>query len=537
MSPKSSQLPRASAAVMLTRGAGAELEVFFVKRSERLRFFGGSWAFPGGVIDPMDAELARDPEVDGERALLACGLRELFEETGVLAGGLGTATFDAKWRDPLGQRGGPTPEAATAWRALCATVGERLLDGLRPIGRITTPGFRPLRYATLFLHAELPAGAEASILEGELEAGRFERPRDVLLEWQRGEREVVPPVLFLLELLVAAQAQAADPLASFFVAAADEMAAIEAGRLHAAYTSPGLLAAPLRTPTLPPASTTNCYLVGHERVFVVDPGTYEDSERARLFETLDAWRAAGRQVAGVLLTHQHGDHVGSASAVCARYDVPLFAHAHTLAVLEPRWGSGTLEGITEAGVEARSLGPRPARIEAIGDGACFDLGTSLDGRPDWQLVARLTPGHARGHLVFVDERHGALIVGDMVSTVSTIVIDPPEGHLATYLASLELLLEIGAGENPKSRPDQWTLLPAHGPWTSRGADLVRRYLTHRAEREASLVRGLERGLTSPDELVAFVYADTDERLWPLAKRSLAAGLEKLAEEGRLPENA
>ena len=51
------------------------------------------------------------------------------------------------------------------------------------------------------------------------------------------------------------------------------------------------------------------------------------------------------------------------------------------------------------------------------------------------------------------------------------------------------------------------------------------------------MRGLERGLTTPDELVAFVYADTDERLWPLAKRSLAAGLEKLSEEGRLPEIA
>lgn len=528
--------PRASAAVMLTRGAGAALEVYLVKRSEKLRFFGGSWAFPGGVVDAMDAELAGDDAPDGERALLACGLRELFEETGVLAGALRGSEVPGReeWRRELGSRGGPSEEAVARWRALCAEAASKgsLLDGLRPIGKITTPGFRPLRYATLFLHAELPAGEVATILPGELDEGGFMRPADVLAEWKRGEREVVPPVLFILEML-AVELEGGAGLEGFFRAADEAMKAIQEGRLHAAYTSPGVLAAPLLTPTLPPAATTNCYLVGTERVFVVDPGAYDESEHERLFDTLDRWQADGREVAGVLLTHQHGDHVGAVSAVCARYGVALLAHAATLAALESRWSddgqASAASAVSEAGVSVRPLGPRPAKCVAISEGQTFDLGASLDGRAGWQLVARHTPGHARGHLVFVDERHRAVLVGDMVSTVSTIVIDPPEGDLGVYLASLERLLELG-GEGR-----EWTLLPAHGPWTSKGAALVRRYLAHRAEREASLLRGLERGLRTEDELVAFVYADTDERLWPLAKRSLAAGIGKLGQEGRLPE--
>lgn len=531
--------PRISAAVMLTRVVDGELEVFFARRSPALRFFGGAWAFPGGVRDDLDEELAAaDGQATETGGLLACGLRELFEELGVLAGGLTGIELPGRegLRADLGRRGGPTPEAEAAWRAFCEPVAGdgALLAGLRPIGLITTPAFRPLRYRTLFLHAELPAGETPTVVEGELVDGRFARPAHVLRAWERGEHEVVPPVLFLLELLAKGLADAGDPQAGlerFFESAGEAMEHIARGRLHSAFTSPGILAAPLRTPTLPPAMTTNTYLVGTEHVFVIDPGTYDEGERARLFDTLDRWQADGRRIAGVLLTHQHGDHVGSASAVCARYDVPLFAHAETLAILERRWNGGEVPSLmAEAGVTPRALGTKPADVRAIEDGHVFELGASPDGRPDWQLVARHTPGHARGHLVFVDARYGTQIVGDMASTISTIVIDPPEGDLAEYLDSLRAMLAWGAESEPE-RQGEWNLLPAHGPWTSRGAALVERYLSHRAEREASLLRGLAKGFPSRRELVGFVYADTDERLWPVAERSLLAGLHKLAAEG------
>ncbi|MDF1800614.1 MAG: MBL fold metallo-hydrolase [Planctomycetota bacterium] len=561
--------PRPSAAILLCRRDGAELEVYLAERSPKLRFFGGSWAFPGGVLDTLDEELAAGlpsgpsgvPSAESEgpfddQSLTLSALRELFEETGVLLEPLASAlprdteagrAARAELRAGLSPRRGATPEARRAWQALCApllergaTPAARLTAALRPIGRITTPGFRPRRYETLFLLAELPAGEVPEVIPGELVAGRFVKPAEALAAWRRGEERIVPPALFLLEFLAQAWTDAAPDatdaakLDAALEAAGVAMAAIVAGRLHSAYTSPGVLAAPLRTPTLPPAATTNTYLVGHSDLYVIDPGTSEDGARARLYDTLDRGREPGREVRGVLLTHRHGDHIGSVSALCERYAVPLFAHQETLDDLAPLWGEVGLEASISAGGGHRLLGSAPAEQVAIGEGHAFELGTAPDGSPGWQLVAHHTPGHAKGHLVFRDSRYGTMIVGDMVSTMSTIVIDPPEGHLATYLKSLRRLIELGE-QFGTTADGEWNLLPAHGPWTHKGRTAVERYLEHRGLREESLVRALGTGLRTPRELVAHVYADTAEEVWPIAERSLAAGLEKLREEGRLPD--
>jgi ribonuclease/clavin/mitogillin len=74
--------------------------------------------------------------------------------------------------------------------------------------------------------------------------------------------------------------------------------------------SPGVVLAPLRTPTLPPAVTTNCYIVGHERLWVVDPGSPYPDEQQRLLDLLGELQQAGKKVEGILVTHHHPDHVG-----------------------------------------------------------------------------------------------------------------------------------------------------------------------------------------------------------------------------------
>jgi len=145
------------------------------------------------------------------------------------------------------------------------------------------------------------------------------------------------------------------------------------------------------------------------------------------------------------------------------------------------------------------------------------------------LTAFHTPGHAPGHLAFRDSRYGAVIAGDLVSTVSTIVIDPPDGHMAQYLASLERMVEI-CGEGA-------VLHPAHGPVVSDGAALFRRYLEHRQRREDSLLAALGTEPAHERDLVERVYADVDERLFPIAGRSLRASLEKLRDEGGAVEVA
>jgi glyoxylase-like metal-dependent hydrolase (beta-lactamase superfamily II) len=111
--------------------------------------------------------------------------------------------------------------------------------------------------------------------------------------------------------------------------------------------------------------------------------------------------------------------------------------------------------------------------------------------------------------------------------VSTIIVDPPEGHLATYLQSLERLLA-----EPMT-----TLYPAHGPAMRDGHRLLKQYLRHRRQRESSLVGALRAGGGTLEDLLPKVYWDADPRLFGLAARSLLAGLQKLQEEGRAREQA
>ncbi len=481
---------RIATAVLLTRSTPKGHEVFLVLRSQKLRFFGGYWAFPGGVVDAIDVV----GDHDGEETHRRCALRELFEEVGVLVGPMAERIGGGQ-RAEL--RRGLLEESEDAF----ASWGEFLdatpsaLAAVHPFARVTTPAFAPLRYRTRFVHVELPSGEVPSVIPGELDEGRFFGPAEALESWTRGERLIVPPALFLLDIL---REGALEPALARARTACEDL---EAGSMHEVRNVPGIWMLPLQTPTIPPATTTNAYLVGEEALYLVDPATYETSERERLFAFVDERVSEGRRMAGVLVTHHHPDHVGTVQEAAERYDVPVHAHALTLERLPAR--------------------PRDARV--IVDGAILPLGRAPDGSSDWHLLALHTPGHDRGHLVFVDSRYRALIAGDLVSTLSTIVIDPPEGHLATYLASLRRILALPIG----------VLHPAHGPVARDAHALLRVYLEHRSAREATLFAALADGNGTLEELLPRVYADVDRALWPYAKRSLAAGLEKLVEEGRV----
>jgi glyoxylase-like metal-dependent hydrolase (beta-lactamase superfamily II) len=135
-----------------------------------------------------------------------------------------------------------------------------------------------------------------------------------------------------------------------------------------------------------------------------------------------------------------------------------------------------------------------------------------------------TPGHARGHLCFLDEASGSLLAGDMVAGLGMIVVDPPEGDMDDYLASLEKMIALA----PR------TLFPGHGPAVLDPPAKLREYITHRLWREERILAAARAGQTAAEMLPA-VYDDVPTAAYPLAERQILAHLERLRRSGRLPE--
>jgi len=383
-------------------------------------------------------------------------------------------------------------------RCVVREVDEEINISVRPqdlqaVFRITTPPFAPVLFDTQFMHARAQDDEYPQVDGYELVEGDFVKPAEVLNAWRLGEIKIAPPVLYLLEML------AESGLSGFYERAREASDRLEQGHLHPVYFSPGIFMAPLATDTIPPATTTNTLIVGSDRLYIIDPASPDANEQKRLFDKLDAWLAEGKQLESILLTHHHIDHVGAVNAVSQRYAVPVRAHD----LCYPFIADGYLRG------------------ESLVDGDILELGTAPDGSRNWHLKVMHTPGHAIDHLCFLESRYRAAIVGDMLSTVSTILINPPEGHMRTYLNSLKRLL---------ATPIR-TLYPAHGPAHRDGAEVIRYFIQHRQERELATIKSLTRTPQSIDEILPKIYDDVPESVYPIAARSLLASLIKLEEDG------
>lgn len=273
---------------------------------------------------------------------------------------------------------------------------------------------------------------------------------------------------------------------------------VEAGAVGADEVAPGIERLALRTPTLPPATHTNAYLVGHGEAILVEPASpYPEEIRRAVRWVEDAQRRGVRPVA-LVATHHHADHVGGATALADALSLPLWAHAETAARLA---GRVRFDRLLEDGARIELAGDPPLRVDAV-----------------------LTPGHAPGHLCLLERASGALICGDMVASVGTILVEPQDGDMALYLRSLRAMKAL--------RPR--TLLPAHGDPIDDPDACLDRYVAHRLERERRVLAALEGfgGAATPAQLVPTAYADAPPTVWPLAALSTEAHLLKLVEEGR-----
>lgn len=252
----------------------------------------------------------------------------------------------------------------------------------------------------------------------------------------------------------------------------------------------------VRTPTLPPATHTNAWLLGDgDALTVVDPASPYEDERARLFAELRAAIDDGRTVRRLFLTHHHQDHVSGAVDLRDRlraigHDVPIAAHPVT------------------ADLVRRTI----AVDELVNDGDAIEDG----------LIAHHTPGHAPGHLVLHHQQHGWVVAGDMVAGVGTIVLDPDEGDLQQYLDSLERVRALAPT----------ALLPAHGPVLPHADAVISFYVAHRHQRSDQIRLAVERlGRSTPLEIAPVVYPELPEPMRVVAAAQITTHLRWLSAHG------
>lgn len=491
MQASTASIPKdASAVILLRQNTDCKNpEVFLVRRSEKLAFLGGFSAFPGGQLDRSDSEVEVSNSNDAETAAaISCAARELFEELGILA---------ARGAESLtkGQRVSLLDDLESgrmSWPELLRHY-DLSLDArdFTFVGRWVTPPFSARRFDTWFFLVNCPLKQEPNVIPGELSSGEWIAAGLAHEQWQRSEILAVPPTLHALKTI--AGGLTPDLIERFLATPQADREPVRRIEFR-----PNYICFPVRTPTKPPATHTNCYLIyNSQEILVIDPGSpYEDEQEALAAAVEDLLRG-GRSVREIILTHMHPDHVAGVNAL-----------------------SGHLGRVE---VAAHRLTAEPLR-DTIRIDRLIDDGDVIElmGSPNIALRAMHTPGHARGHLCFYEERTGTLISGDNIVGLGSVLIDPPEGNMCDYLGSLRRMREL---------PNLRVIFGGHGPAIANPYPKLDEYISHRLEREQKILEAVRGGAKSSQDIVARVYTDVPPKAHVMAERAVLAHLEKLEADG------
>ncbi len=247
---------------------------------------------------------------------------------------------------------------------------------------------------------------------------------------------------------------------------------------------------------------TNSYIVGDRSVAVIDPGPEDEAHFRALMSALK-----GREVTHIAVSHTHRDH----SPLARRLK-------------------------TETGALIVAEGPhRAARLLHAGETNPLAESADMDFAPDlalahgervegdgWALTTLLTPGHTANHAAFaLDGPEGIVFSADHVMAWATSIVAPPDGSMADYMASLEMLL---------ARDDR-LYFPGHGGPVREPAAFLRGLRTHRRMRERAVLERIRTGDRLIADMVKVIYRETDPRLHGAAALSVLAHLEDLVDRG------
>ncbi|MEC7987856.1 MAG: MBL fold metallo-hydrolase [Myxococcota bacterium] len=241
----------------------------------------------------------------------------------------------------------------------------------------------------------------------------------------------------------------------------------------------GLDRLPVPSPTLPPATHTNAWLLSKE--LVVDPAAVRPAVQEELVEIL-----SDLPIQKIFLTHHHHDHIGSATLLRKHLNIPICCSKRTAEQL-------------------------PFSVDILlQEGDMVQLSYE-----NWMVYE--TPGHAQGHLCLFSPKHLDIIAGDMVAGEGTILLAPPEGNLKDYLQQLKRLQTL----------EPIRLLPAHGPAIQPAIPYLQEYIDHRLMRTEQLRSVLSRQPQTTMAIAKRIYTELPPAFLPLAAKQMQCHLEYL----------
>jgi len=530
---------RDAATVLLLRDGPQGPEVLMTRRSDHASFAPGAYVFPGGTLDAADArchDLAdrRPGQEDAALTQAIAAIRECHEELGILlarpASGRALSAADVAAVPRQGD-----------FASACRQQGLRLsADAVFVLARWITDRDLPKRFDVPFLVARMPAGQTPEADGHEQFEPVWVQPADALARHEQGQFFMVYPTVRTLERLrhyatvdallqhcaeTEAPLWTSCPRAGFLNGQEARYMEHEPPFGELALVCPdGQLLHPLDwqsdhpvallrnvqrltapNPGVMTGPGTNSYLVGDPSCghIVIDPGPEDTAHLERL------WRAAGGDVRWIVCTHSHPDHSPGArplQALCQQGGRP----------------APPILGLPSAPTARAHSAFTPDRPLTDGERLVLDNGQGSRHT----LRAVHTPGHAANHVCLVLEEDGLLFSGDHILNGSTTVIDPPDGHMDDYLRSLERLRQACI------KGDVGFILPAHGYVLGQATDAIAQLTQHRLRREAKVVQAMQAlPHGSHDDWVRLAYGDVPERLWPVAKRSLLAHVERIESLG------
>ncbi len=184
---------------------------------------------------------------------------------------------------------------------------------------------------------------------------------------------------------------------------------------------------------------------------IIDPGCYDKHEQDQLLNYIDE---KNLEVAAVLLTHAHIDHVLGCAFLLSKYNVDFYLHEKDLPTLEAVSNYAHVYGFP-----AYTPPPTPNKLLKGGEKLTF-------GRITFDVF--FTPGHAPGHVVYYNEEMKSVINGDVLFAGSFGRVDLPGGDLETLKRSIfDIMFKF---------PDETLVYCGHGGETTIGQEKLTNYI-------------------------------------------------------------